>query len=352
MSTTRHVWLIAVALGVLAAGSDVPVSGQATARTKVDTTLVTVGDRITMTVSVRHAPGTRVAWPDSLTLRPFDVLSAQALPTRSEDGVDVSSLVLSLTAFELGELEIPTFEVAVIGPDDEVEVVETDRYAIEVVSVGADETGDIRDIRGPLSIPVSALRVVTSVLIVLLLATAALALYRRLRTRGDGQEAGLRGPPPRPAHELALEALAALESSSLLERGQVKEYHIAVSEVLRTYVERRFHVDALEMTTVEVLAGLDQAGVDGEFRDGLRRFLEQCDLVKFAKARPGQADSRGVLALGRELVQQTIPEVPIPDVDVGAEAESGDPGEDDAPEGTEQPASAGGSPSAAAAEAR
>ena len=113
----------------------------------------------------------------------------------------------------------------------------------------------------------------------------------------------------------------------MLERGQVKEYHIQVSEILRTYLERRFRVDALEMTTIEVLGGLERAGVDGSFRERLRRFLGQCDLVKFAKVRPGPDASREVLALGRSLVLDSVPrqspeESVQPDVPT-AEAEVG-----------------------------
>ena len=43
----------------------------------VDTTLVTVGDRIRLTVTVEHAVGARVVWPDSLDLSPFELLAAQ-----------------------------------------------------------------------------------------------------------------------------------------------------------------------------------------------------------------------------------------------------------------------------------
>jgi hypothetical protein len=96
----------------------------------------------------------------------------------------------------------------------------------------------------------------------------------------------------------------------------VKEYHIRASEILRTYVERRFRVDALEMTTFEVVRALDAAGVDASFREGLRSFLDQCDLVKFAKARPDAPSSAAVVQLGRRLVEDTIPAVPVPDVDM------------------------------------
>jgi hypothetical protein len=311
----RSVW---IAVSMLALATP-PVSAQSRVRAEVDTTLVTVGDRVTLTVSVEHPTGAVVEWPDSLALDPFEVLDANVLPSRSEESGGVSAISLSLAAFELGELEIPSFEVVVVRTDGEREVLATDRFAIEVVSVGTDETGDIRDIRGPLGIAVSILWLLLAAILVLIPALLAYLLYRRFRPGSDTSTSGTRGPPPRPAHELALEALLALEASPLLERGEVKEYHIRASEILRTYVERRFRVDALEMTTFEVVRALDAAGVDASFRDGLRSFLDQCDLVKFAKARPDARSSAAVVQLGRRLVEDTIPAVPVPDVDMPTE---------------------------------
>jgi hypothetical protein len=111
---------------------------------------------------------------------------------------------------------------------------------------------------------------------------------------------------------MALEAIARIEASPMLERGQVKEYHIEVSEILRTYIEACFHVPSLEMTTREVVDGLHGAGAQGQFIDGLRRFLDQCDMVKFAKVRPELEASREILELGRELVTGSVPD-PAPD---------------------------------------
>lgn len=315
---------IAVALTL---GVALPTTSAAQSRiqAEVDTTLVTVGDRITLTVSVEHATDATVVWPDSLTLAPFEVLEAAVLPSRASEQGSVSSVALSIAAFELGELEIPSFEVAVVREGSAPEILETSRFGVEVVTVGADETGDIREIRGPLWIPVGPLGFLLLALLVLVLALLAYVLYRRFRPRLDDKNQGTRGPPPRPAHELALEALRALEATPLLERGQVKEYHIQVSEIVRTYVERRFRVDALEMTTLEVLSGLERVGVDQSLRDGLKRFLDQCDLVKFAKVRPDAGESRAVLRLGRELVESTIPAVAIPDVDVESDTPAEDP---------------------------
>lgn len=319
VARTGSLFVALVACGVMVA---MPATAQSRIRTAVDTTLVTVGDRITLLVEVEHASDARVAWPDSLTLGPFEVLEAAVLPAQTNGDRTVSAAALSLAAFELGELEIPSFEVPVLRDGQDPELLETDRFGVEVVSVGADESGDIREIRGPLGIPVGPLGLLFLVLLVLVPALLAYVLHRRFRPRDD-EEQGVRGPPPRPAHELALEALAALEATPLLARGQVKEFHIEVSEILRTYVERRYRVDALEMTTVEVLSGLEDAGVDGGFRDGLKRFLDQCDLVKFAKVRPDAPSSLALLRLGRELVESSTPAVPIPDVDVDDRDASG-----------------------------
>jgi len=295
----------ALAVGLLLASGAAPIRAQSRLDTSVDTTVVTVGDRVTMSVSVDHPAGSSVALPDSLALAPFEVLGVERLPDETTgDGVR-SGWRLTLAAFELGDLEIPSFPVEVVGADASVDSLSTDPYGIRVESVGADETGDIRDIRGPLGIPIA--RWILAMWLVLPWLAVALVylLAKRLRPKGKDTPRPALGEPARPAHEVALEALEALERSGLLERGQVKEYHIAASDILRTYVEARFRVEALEMTTREVLEGLAQAGVGTEVRDALRRFLEACDLVKFAKARPDADTSRATVGLGREIVRES-----------------------------------------------
>lgn len=321
--------LVVVAWGALFGPA--PLHAQSPLSTRVDTTLVTVGDRLSLEVAVEHPTDAVVSWPDSLDLGAFEVLEARVSPVRSRDGVSLSAATYVVTAFELGELELPTFEVVVLHPDGREEVLETDAYGVEVISVGVDESGDIREIRGPLAIPVGLMRLVSLIALLILVGAAAYALIRRRRS--DDQTAEARpAPPARPAHEVALEELERLESSRLLAEGKVKEFHIRVSEIIRRYVEARFRVPALEMTTWEVLGGLHAAGVDSDLRDDLRRFLDQCDLVKFAKAKPGQEESRAVLELGRGLVRRSAPAPePAPDPEPAPEP-APEPKPDPAPE--------------------
>ena len=91
--------LLAVALSGV---GPVPLVAQdARLRSDVDTTLVTVGDRIRLTVSIEHAAGAQVQWPDSLDLSPFEVLAAEALPPSGEGDRVRSGAVLTLSLIHI-----------------------------------------------------------------------------------------------------------------------------------------------------------------------------------------------------------------------------------------------------------
>ncbi|MDH3205827.1 MAG: BatD family protein [Gemmatimonadota bacterium] len=302
----RSAWTVFLLLAIVASR----VGAQSSVATEVDATVVTVGDRITYTISVDHPLSAQARLPDSLALGSFEVLQAQALPVATTQAGARSTWTLTLAAFELGELELPPVSVDVVAADGSTQTLQTDRYLIDVTSVGVDESGDIRDIRGPLGIPVGLATILVWLLVPLLLAALLYVIVRRLRPRGEDVARPALGDLRRSAHEVALEALAALEASSLLDDGQVKEYHIVASDILRTYIEERFRVEALEMTTREVLASLSEVGADASFRSGLRTFLDACDLVKFAKARPDDEASHAALELGRRIIMESVPVAP------------------------------------------
>lgn len=275
-------------------------------RTEIDTAEITLGGRINLLVSVEHDAGTVVAWPDSLDLGPFEVLQAVVLePEQVGDRVR-SAARLTLTAFELGELELPSFDLSVGGPDSaSVAVLSTDAWTVTVVSVGRDESGDIRAIKGPLEIPRNLLLLLPWLAGLAAFVAAAYWLYRRHRSKRRPAELRVPVVPPRPPHEVAYEALEKLERSGLLEKGKVKSFYIEVSDIIRAYVEGRYAVEAMEMATYEVMAGLEGAGIEAETRLEFERFFGECDLVKFAKLVPDQASCRVIVPTARGLVDAT-----------------------------------------------
>ncbi len=307
---------VAVRLAVWAAAMVVAASARPAAAQdirvamEVDTTLIHVGDPVAVRLHVDHPADWTVQWPDSLDLAPFEVLRYEvAEPGVSgagagEDEAVRSTASLIVTSFELGELELPVVSVAVAAPNGTVRTLFTDPFRIGVESVGLDESGDIRDIRGPLSISRNWWALLPWLLLIAAAAAGAAYLHRRRRARPVAVESRP-AAPPRPFHLVALEALDELERSALLERGQVKRYHVRISEIIRTYVEGQLEVAALEMTTGEVVDGLRRAALGDRITGSFGTFLGRCDLVKFAKLRPGVDDSRELMGTARSLVGMT-----------------------------------------------
>jgi len=299
--------LAVLVLAVWAANGRVNAQGAPSIRTRLDTAVVHVGDRLHLTVEVTHAANEHVTWPDSLALDPFEVLETTlGEPVAAGDRI-TSSLVLTLTVFQLGELELPSFTVAV--EDGERRSLATDRWSVTVESVGLDEGEDIRDVKGPLSIARNWWLLWPWAVGGLALAGLALWAYRRYRSRAR-PTAPERHAPSRPPHEVALEALGRLESEQLLDRGEVKTFHIRVSEILRVYLEGRFGIEAMERVTDEVVEGLRGVHLDPELVKSVRLFLEACDLVKFAKHTPSPDQSRQMVPSARRLVEATRPAPP------------------------------------------
>src|SRR6185295_5227365 len=105
------------------------------------------------------------------------------------------------------------------------------------------------------------------------------------------------GPPPRPAHEVAMEKLDRLGAYGFLEDADNRPFYFSVSEVIREYLGARYGFDSLELTTDELVAQLKRAAKNelGLTEGEITGWLSACDLVKFAKISPTVAEARGAL---------------------------------------------------------
>ncbi|MBK8097127.1 MAG: hypothetical protein IPK26_08470 [Planctomycetes bacterium] len=111
---------------------------------------------------------------------------------------------------------------------------------------------------------------------------------------------------PLPPHVKAQRALARLRHEPRTTPAQIEQFYVQVSLVLRVYLEERFGLHAPERTTEEFLQeieGSDRMAVDQNLR--LKRFLGQCDLVKFAAMVPGEDVHLETFALAEQFVEAT-----------------------------------------------
>ena len=131
-------------------------------------------------------------------------------------------------------------------------------------------------------------------------------VVKRWRKRPIGEIEDVRPPVPlEPAHIVALRELDRIEKEAVWKRGQVKAHHAAVSEVLRTYFERRYNYPALERSTDELRNGMVHLPIRSHEKELILELLSLTDLVKFAKWNPQQADHQRVVEQGIRFVEVT-----------------------------------------------
>jgi hypothetical protein len=104
---------------------------------------------------------------------------------------------------------------------------------------------------------------------------------------------------------LATAALARLRGRLPRDPEDIPPFVDEVSEVLRIYIERRFAVHAPEQTSEEFIAAVRaHPALEGR-RDALEPFVVLCDLVKFARHRPGLDQVNDLLVTAEGFVEET-----------------------------------------------
>ena len=140
------------------------------------------------------------------------------------------------------------------------------------------------------------------ILAVILAAAAGIWAMKRYRKEGTVLK---KKPEPTP-YEVAMSRLKELKAKNLWEQGMEKEYFTDLTEILRVYLDRRFGINAMEMTSREIMDHLYQSDVRDK-RDYVRQILSVADFVKFAKVRPLPADNIAAFENAVKFVEETKP---------------------------------------------
>lgn len=128
-----------------------------------------------------------------------------------------------------------------------------------------------------------------------------------LKRRKKQIEEVIVGPPPRPAHEIALEALDELRDRQVYQSGEIKLYYSELTEILRLYIESRYEVAAMESTSFQLLRDIDRYLRDENLKQVLETILSDADLAKFAKHRPDETTCQKDLQNGYIFINKTKP---------------------------------------------
>jgi len=260
------------------------VSAQTVVRATIDSTNILIGQQTVIRLEI-------AANKDQLLQIPLiaDTLTAgvEVLDISRIDTIDIGNDRMQLkynyliTSFDSAVYLIPPFRV-ISGAD----TVSSAELALKVSTVPVDtESGqfyDIKDIRKPPFVLLDYLPLILQVLtIIALLALLVFVIYRLVKKKPvipfKKEE------PLVPSHIRAIRRLDAIKAEKLWQMGKIKEYHSEITDTLRKYIEERFDVGAMEMTSGEILTEIRKyTGTDNAY-DNLRQILILADFVKFAK---------------------------------------------------------------------
>jgi hypothetical protein len=321
----RAAWGADAGAAADAGSAAAPVDPDApTVAARTDRAEAHVGDPIRVSVVAVAKIGVPVNLPGTFELAPFSLLGRdETIEQNLGDGRVRREFVFRVAAYEPGDAEVPAIDVTYLGPGGEVKTIHTDPIAIKIASVIANEPEPaLKDASSPVSVMEEnrvPLYVGGALLAAGLGALVTFFIVRKLRARRGERP----GPPPRPAHEIALERLDRLGAYGFLENADNRPFYFAVSEVIRDYLGARYGFDSLEMTTDELIAELTRKSERnlGLTLIEIQGWLSSCDLVKFAKVSPTANEARGALESAIQIVTATRPAPVAPVTAAGSVAE-------------------------------
>lgn len=263
----------------------------------INTDSILIGQQLIYELQMKVPKGFQVNWPtfgDTLTasLEIVQQSVAEQFPLENDDQM-VWRQQLVLTSFDTGFVYIPAISIDFAPEGDTVFYeAKSNPLLLRVFSVAVDTTVAFKAIKGIEEMPLTFAEVFPWVIAILAIALLLfLLVWWYMRQRNKPITLAPIAKPQVPPHLIAIEKLEELRLQKLWQNGKVKEYYTALSDIIREYIELQFPVNAIEMTTHEILEGLQTVKINEEAMYKLSVTLELADLVKFAKAHPSALEN-------------------------------------------------------------
>ena len=185
----------------------------------------------------------------------------------------------------------------------------SNQLTLKVLPVDVSQMKDINDIKPVEEVPFNLFDWLPDYwwawLLALALIVGGIWAYRKYYKKGINplKPSRKRLPP----YEEAMINLRNLKAAQLWQQGQEKEYFTGLTDILRVYIDRRFHINAVEMTSTQIIDTLKKNDETKAVNEQLEMILEVADIVKFANARPLADDNEVAYQRAVNFVEETRP---------------------------------------------
>jgi hypothetical protein len=302
-------WLI---LWVSLGGESFAQDLRASVKTSLDHSTITVGDLVTLKLEVRRPDDLKIQLPAlEGELGEWVVRQIKESATsKSDPGWNMETFELELTIYKTGEFEIPPISLGVVGNDGKRGTVSSSPVKVKVESVLGSGDNALRDLKPQAEIPPDYRPFLLFLAVVgafLVLVFQLIHYFRKRQRISPSLPVDTRTP-----EEVAREALHRLMARQLIEQGLFKDFYLEISEIIKRYLGMRLRIISLERTTKEILDDLKSIGLSEIHYRTTRAFLEDCDLVKFAKYHPSHNEVEEVVQTAFGIVNTTKVELSPP----------------------------------------
>lgn len=255
---------------------------------KVDSAAILIGEQtvLHLTVTADKNKEVQLVIPRDTLMAGVEVLD---IPKADTTEIDNDRLLIKqdllVTSFDSSLYLLPPFKVI-----DGKDTVYSNQIALKVSTIPVntdkpEEFFDIKNVWKPPFVLADYYPIIFGVLLALFLICVIAYVIKRLRNRQS--LIPFKKPEPKlPPHEQAVKELDEIKQQKLWQQGRSKEYFTMITDTLRRYIVERFGINAMEMTSSEILDIIRKTPDASSVYDNLQQILLLSDFVKFAKMNP------------------------------------------------------------------
>jgi hypothetical protein len=266
----------------------------------LDTNVLRIGEQtrldIYMNYNAKQEKNMSIEWPsfEDTLIKQIEVLSVTKIdttfPDKNNPDIIQQHVQLLITSFDSGYYAIPSFKFII--NKDTANPNLTELLMLEVRSVPTNTSiASVKDIKAPFDEPFDWRWYLLYAYwgLTILVALIILILIIKKLTKAKPVEV-VENKPDIPAHLLALQTLEKIKAEAIWKENKTKEYYTSIADTIRLYIEERFKINALELTSDEIIKVFKSQVVDSESKAKLNQILTLSDFVKFAKQIPIEAE--------------------------------------------------------------
>lgn len=271
-----------------------------------DTTRIRIGEQIKLNLELRAPKDALIDFPNlRFASDSMEVVRRSKIDTSFKRDQAIYRITYHLTSFEKGNYVIPAIDVR--AGDS---VLSTQAFRVNVAGVDVDTLRQarygIKDVRTDRYTAGELFRKYYWILIAL--AVLALLVWEIRRLAQQRREKKLPPEMLLSPYERAQFRLRRLDGEKLLEEGRIKDFYIALTDVIRLYLDEQFGIPAPESTSDQTLRDVRRLHLTRAQYDKLRELLLDADLVKFAKMFPSEEENLRYRRYTEEIVESLRPD--------------------------------------------